>query len=57
MGGMLPYGAAIRQAIASNNLEEMRATYEQAKEFLKEQGNLEVALFELQEAIRKSEPK
>lgn len=57
MGGMLPYGVAIRQAIASNNLEEMRATHEQAKEFLKEQGNLEAALIELQEAIRKIESK
>ncbi len=55
MGGMLPYGVAIRKAIASSNLEEMKATREQAKEFVKEQGDLSVALVELQEAIQKLE--
>lgn len=57
MGGMLPYGAALKKAIASNDLEKMKAVKEQSVEFIKEQGDLQTAFVELQEAIRKLESK
>lgn len=57
MGTMLPYGAAIKDAIESNNLEKMKAIREQSKRVIQEQGDLEVAFLELQEAIQKLESK
>jgi Domain of unknown function (DUF1843). len=47
------YGVAIREAIASNDLERMKAVAEQAKQTVKEQGDFSVALIELLEAIDK----
>lgn len=51
MGVMMPYGAAIREAIASNDLAKMEAVAEQVKQTVKEQGDLSAALLELLEAI------
>ncbi|WP_082923284.1 DUF1843 domain-containing protein [Flavobacterium succinicans] len=51
MGIMMPYGAAIREAIASNDLEKMQAIAEQTKQIVKGQGDMHVALLELLEAI------
>lgn len=51
MGIMMPYGAAIREAIASNDLAKMEAVAEQAKQTVKDQGDLSAALLELLEAI------
>lgn len=51
MGIMMPYGVAVREAIASNDLAKMESIAEQAKQIVKEQGDLSVALLELQEAI------
>lgn len=47
------YGVAIREAIASNDVEKMKAVAEQAKKTIKEHGDLSVALIELQDAIAK----
>lgn len=47
----MPYGAAIREAIASNDLAKMEAVAEQVKQTVKEQGDLSAALLELLEAI------
>lgn len=47
----MPYGVAVREAIASNDLAKMESIAEQAKQIVKEQGDLSVALLELQEAI------
>lgn len=57
MGTMLPYGAAIKDAIESNSLEKMKAVREQSKRVIHEQGDLEVAFLELQDAIQKLESK
>ncbi|MDR7209101.1 DUF1843 domain-containing protein [Flavobacterium piscis] len=51
MGIMMPYGAAVREAIASNDLAKMEAVAEQVKQTVKEQGDLSAALLELLEAI------
>jgi len=51
------YGVAIREAIASNNLEKMKAVAKQAKQLLIEQKDFPVALIELIEAIEKLEEK
>lgn len=51
MGVMMPYGVAIREAIASNDLAKMEAVAEQAKQTVKDQGDLSAALLELLEAI------
>lgn len=51
MGIMMPYGAAIREAIASNDLEKMEAIAEQTKQIVKGQGDMHAALLELLEAI------
>lgn len=45
------YGAAIREAIASNDLAKMEAVAEQAKQTIKQQGDLAAAYLELIEAI------
>ncbi len=57
MGVIMPYGVAIREAIASNDLSQMKAVKEQSGEFVKEQGDIEAALIELHEAIQKLESK
>lgn len=57
MGVMMPYGVAIREALASNDLAKMQAIAEQAKQTIKEQGDLAAALLELQEAIAVLESK
>lgn len=51
MGVMMPYGAAIREALASNDLTKMEAIAEQAKQTIKQQGDLTAAYLELIEAI------
>jgi hypothetical protein len=51
MGVMMPYGVAIREAIASNDLAKMEAIAEQTKQIVKGQGDIHVALLELLEAI------
>ncbi|MDR6762410.1 MULTISPECIES: DUF1843 domain-containing protein [unclassified Flavobacterium] len=51
MGIMMPYGVAVREAIASNDLAKMEAIAEQAKQVIKDQGDLSAALLELLEAI------
>lgn len=48
---MMPYGVAVREAIASNDLAKMEAIAEQAKQVIKDQGDLSAALLELLEAI------
>ncbi|MCD9575154.1 MULTISPECIES: DUF1843 domain-containing protein [Flavobacterium] len=53
MGVVMLYAAGIREAIASNDLEKMRAVAEQAKQTVREQGDLSAALVELLEAIEK----
>ena len=45
------YGVAIRDAITSNDLSKMEAIAEQAKQTVKEQGDLSAALVELLDAI------
>lgn len=51
MGVIMPYGVAIREAIASNDLAKMEAIAEQTKQIVKGQGDMHVALLELLEAI------
>ncbi|WP_417939539.1 DUF1843 domain-containing protein [Flavobacterium sp. RS13.1] len=51
MGVMPMYGVAIREAIASNDIAKMEAVAEQAKQTIREQGDLSAALLELLEAI------
>jgi Domain of unknown function (DUF1843) len=51
MGVMPMYGVAIREAIASNDLAKMEAVAEQAKQTVKEQGDISAALLELLDAI------
>lgn len=53
MGVVMLYAAGIREAIASNDLEKMRAVAEQAKQTVREQKDLHAALIELLEAIDK----
>lgn len=53
MGVTTLYGAAIRKAIASNDLEKMKAVAAQAKQTIKEQKDLAAALIELLDAIDK----
>lgn len=51
MGFIPMYGVAIREAMASNDLVKMEAVAEQAKQTVKEQGDISAALLELLEAI------
>lgn len=53
----MPYGAAIREALVSNDLAKMQATAAQVKQTVKDQGDLAVALLELLEAIEALENK
>lgn len=54
---LMPYGAAIREAIASNDVEKMKAVAETAKETIKAHGDIHAALIDLQEAIEQQEKK
>jgi hypothetical protein len=49
------YAAAIREAIASDDLGKMKAVAEQARKEVREQGDLNQALIELHDAIGKIE--
>lgn len=51
------YASAIRDAIASGDVEKMKAAAQQAEQQIKEQGDLSVALLELQAAIKRLESK
>ena len=51
------YGVGIRDAIASNDLEAMKAIAAQAKETLSGQGDLAAAYVDLVDAIGKLEGK
>lgn len=51
MGVTMLYAAGIREAIASNDLEKMKAVAEQAKQTVREQKDLHAALLELLDAI------
>jgi hypothetical protein len=51
MGVIMPYGVAIREALVSNDLAKMEAVAKQAKQIIKEQGDLTVALLDLLDAI------
>lgn len=51
MGVIMPYGVAIREALASNDLAKMEAVAEQAKKTIKDQGDLGSALLDLLDAI------
>lgn len=53
MGIVVLYAAGIREAIATNDLEKMKAVADQAKQTIREQKDLSAALLELQEAIEK----
>lgn len=53
MGIVVLYAAGIREAIATNDLEKMKAVASQAKQTIREQKDLSAALLELQEAIEK----
>lgn len=52
---IMMYAAAIREAIASDDLGKMKAVAEQARREVREQGDLSQALVELYEAIEKME--
>ncbi|BFM42411.1 hypothetical protein CFS9_10520 [Flavobacterium sp. CFS9] len=51
MGIIMPYGVAVREALASNDLAKMEAVAKQAKQTIKDQGDLTVALLDLLDAI------
>lgn len=55
MGFVPLYAVGIREALASNDLSQMKAIAEQAKKTIKEHGDLSAALIELQDAIGKLE--
>lgn len=55
MGVTVLYASGIRDAVASNDLEKMKAMAEQAKKTIREHGDLSVALIDLLEAIDKLE--
>lgn len=50
-----PYGPAIREAVASGDLEEMRRVANDAEEHLREVGNVAAALELLKSEIAKAE--
>lgn len=55
-GGIQPmYAASMRDAIASNDLEKMKAVAQQAKQHIQEQGDMNQALVELYDAIDRLE--
>ncbi|WP_298423684.1 DUF1843 domain-containing protein [uncultured Kordia sp.] len=51
MGIQMLYGVGIREAIASNSLEKMKAVAAQAEVTLKAQGDIGAAYVELRNAI------
>lgn len=55
MSAKIPYGPAMHAAIASGDLEEMRAVAREAEEHLKETGDVSVALEALRAEIAKAE--
>ena len=55
MGVVILYGVAVRDAILTNDIEKMKAVAKQARQTIKEQGDLSAALIELEEAIAKLE--
>ena len=55
MGIIFHYAAAVRDAVATNDLGKMKEALKQAKDSIKQQGDLHVALIELEEAIAKLE--
>ena len=57
MGLNPPYGPPIKDAISSGSLTKMKAMLKKAKKFSEQQGNLSLAIIELQEAIEKLEHK
>lgn len=54
---IMMYASAIREAIASDDLGKMKAVAAQAKESIKEQGDMAQAIVELYEAIARLEKK
>ena len=50
-----PYGVAMRQAVATGDLEEMRRVADAAEEYLKETGDVSAALELLKTEIAKAE--
>jgi hypothetical protein len=56
--GIVPlYGVGIREAIASNNLEKMKAIAAQAGETIKAHGDISAAYVDLKDAIDKLDGK
>ncbi len=53
MGNTVLYAASIRKAVASNDISQMKAVLEQAKNQVREQQDLAVAIVELQEAMER----
>ena len=47
------YGVVIRETLASNDVEKMKATAEQVKKTIEEQGDLKAALSQLEASIAK----
>ncbi len=47
----MPYGVAVREALASNDLAKMEAVAKQAKQTIRDHGDLTVALLDLLDAI------
>jgi hypothetical protein len=52
---VLPYGVAIHEAVASGDLDRMRATAKQAEEHLRRTGDVAAALEALKVEIAKLE--
>jgi HPt (histidine-containing phosphotransfer) domain-containing protein len=52
-----PYGVAIHEAVASGDLERMKAAAQQAEDYLREWGNVPAALESLKMEISKLEKK
>lgn len=50
---ILPYGVAIQQAVASGDLERMKAVAREVETYLQEQGNVPAALEALKLEISK----
>lgn len=48
------YGVIINESLASNDVEKMKATAEQIKQTLNDQGDLKSALSQLEAAIAKA---
>jgi len=52
-----PYGTAIHEAVASGDLEKMKAVAQQAEAYMREWGNVPAALESLKIEISKLEKK